>query len=199
MVGDDPPVYDYAFTSISTQTYAHKVCGASSTYTDEINAASGSVSNIDTTIKAVPRNFFNVTGTDFYIPTEMQKVSSVPKLPDGKIDGVGLLYSNESMYTYPTYPGDDQDAYNIGVQDDVNYSKKGTSTLDFGMLLPYGLSGPMGISAGDLIRWTTHSGGTNTYLGTARGLVTKMPGFYFSGLNVVALAANALISMDGYK
>ena len=147
---------------------------------------------------AVPSNLLNVTDNSFYIPTEMEKVSGVAKLPDGKIDAVGLLYSDEDLYTYPTYPGDNQDAYNIGVQYSTNYAKKGTSTRDMRMLLPYGLSGLMGLSAGDLVRWKTSSGGTNTYMATVRGLVTKMPGFYFSGLNVVALNAKALISMDDF-
>lgn len=56
----------------------------------------------------------------------------------------------------------------------------------------------MGIQAGDIIRWTTTSGGTDQYMATVRGLVTKMPGFYFSGLNTVVLNAKALISVDDF-
>jgi len=35
-------------------------------------------------------------------------------------------------------------------------------------------------------------------MATVRGLVTKMPGFYFSGLNTVVLNAKALISVDDF-
>jgi len=37
----------------------------------------------------------------------MEQVNGVAKLADGKIDAIGLLYSDENLYIYPTYPGDD--------------------------------------------------------------------------------------------
>jgi len=52
-------------------------------------------------------------------------VDGVPKLPDGKVDVVGLLYSDDNLYQYPTYPSDDQDAYGIGVQYNQTYADRG--------------------------------------------------------------------------
>ena len=52
------------------------------------------------------------------------------------------------------------------------------------LLLSSGLSAKMAIKAGDLVEWEASS--TNqVYRSTVRGLVTKIPGFFFSGLNTV--------------
>jgi len=52
-------------------------------------------------------------------------------------------------------------------------------------LLSSGLSGPLGLKAGDQVRWYGSNNDDNIYLGTVRGLITKLPGFQFSGLNAV--------------
>ena len=73
-------------------------------------------SNIDLgcTYFGVPSNLLNVTYAEFYVPDDMQDVTGVPNLPDGKIDAVGLLFSDNNLDQYPTYPDNDQDAYKIG-------------------------------------------------------------------------------------
>jgi len=70
------------------------------------------------------------------------------------------------------------------------------------MLLSYGLEGPVGIAAGDRIRWRSSNGEDNSYMlymGTARSMLTKFPGFIFSGLNTVALFSSIIISENDYK
>ena len=51
----------------------------------------------------------------YFIPDDMQDVSGVADLPDGKVDAVALLFSDSDLYYYPTYPSNDQDAYDIGM------------------------------------------------------------------------------------
>lgn len=55
----------------------------------------------------VPRNFLQVVNPDYYIPTDMQDVSGVGDLSDGKVDAVGLLYSDQDVEQYPTFPETD--------------------------------------------------------------------------------------------
>lgn len=114
-----------------------------------------------TNIFAVPKNFLNVALVDFLLPSDSMDVDGVDELSNGRDDVVGMLYSSNDLYQYPTYPGDDQDAYDIGIQYDVNYAERGVTVMDVPMLVSYGLSGPIGISAGDKIRWSSNNGYNN--------------------------------------
>ena len=62
---------------------------------------------VQTSIFGVPDNFLDVVSAEFYIPTDIQQVDGAVTLPDGRIDAVGLLYSDADLYQYPTYPGYD--------------------------------------------------------------------------------------------
>ena len=126
----------------------------------------------------------------------MQSVSGVGKLSDGKVDAVGLLFSDEGYTQYPTYPDWDQDAYDIGMQPNANYNNGPTQTVP--ILISSGLSGWTALQAGDIARWQWNPVNKNYYYRcVVRGLVTKMPGFTFSGLNTIRLIGNeALISTD---
>ena len=73
--------------------------------------------------------------------------------------------------------------------------------MDVPMLISYGLQGPVGISAGDRLRWQTYngvSGAENIYMCTVRSMLTKFPGFIFSGLNTIQFYNSALISVPDY-
>ena len=50
--------------------------------------------SVDAKMYGVPANFMNVINDEFYMPKDMQDVSDVPDLSDGKPDAVGLLYSD---------------------------------------------------------------------------------------------------------
>ena len=77
------------------------------------------------------------------------------------------------------------------------YTNSSWPTRNIPIIISAGLSQPMGVKAGDITR-TTFQGAT--YMSTVRGLVTKFPGFTFSGLNTIQLRGNtALMSMDQYK
>lgn len=149
-------------------------------------------------VRGVPSNFFDVADTEFYLPDETQDVSGVGKTSDGKVNIIESLFSTEDLYTYPTYPEYDQDYYHIGVQEDLTYNlDKPTSNIP--IMLSYGLKNALALEAGQLIKWETHYDSSIYYMATVRGLVTKFPGFFFSGLNTVLLNNQAVISMDSYK
>ena len=58
----------------------------------------------------------------------------------------------------------------------------------------------MGIEAGDIVNMRFHYDGDVKYRSTVRGMLTKFPGFTFSGLNTIQLIGNtALMSMDQYS
>ena len=75
--------------------------------------------------------------------------------------------------------------------------------MDVPMLVSYGLSGPMGLKAGDRIRWYTSNtqgaSSRNIYMGTVRSMLTKFPGYTFSGLNTIIVMNQALIGMNEYQ
>ena len=125
-------------------------------------------------------------------------MSGVGDLSNGKYNVIESLFSTEDLYQYPTYPSYDQDYYNIGNQEDIDYNMN-KPTENIPILLSYGLKNAMGIEAGDLIKWEHNYNGTVVYMATVRGLVTKFPGFTFSGLNTIQFSNTALISMDSYK
>ena len=63
--------------------------------------------SVPTSIYAVPENFLDVALDEFLIPSDTQDVPNAPKLSNGKVDVVSLLYNTDDMYQYPTYPNDD--------------------------------------------------------------------------------------------
>ena len=57
----------------------------------------------------------------------------------------------------------------------------------------------MGIEVGDIVNMKFYYDGYVKYRATVRGMLTKFPGFTFSGLNTITLLGNtALMSMDQY-
>ena len=98
----------------------------------------------------MPKNLLNVLDSKYLVIDDVQSISESETLSDGKVDVVGLLFSDEDVYQYPTYPSDDQDAYEIGMsyEDDQNTG----STKNIPVLLSAGLSGVLGIEAGGKVR-----------------------------------------------
>lgn len=65
-------------------------------------------------------------------------------------------------------------------------------TTNMKLLIADGLSSVLAVQAGDLVRWTQiwfrkgyYLSTKQTYRSTVRGLIKKMPGFFFSGLTTV--------------
>jgi len=121
-------------------------------------------------------------------------VSGVKSLSDGKVNAVGLLFSDSDVSEYPSYPELDytyQDYYNVTVQQ--NFTEyEGLPTMTLTILLPSGLEDPYAIEAGSIMKMQTPrytpndypnpnniTGGFESiyYRTQVRGLVTKMPGF----------------------
>lgn len=96
----------------------------------------------------------NVIYDDLYIPTSMQDVSGVEDLSDGKVDAVGLLYSDSDFVQYPTYPDHNQDGSGIAVQGTLNFYEKNKNkpTWTVKMLLPYGVANYYAIEGGSNMR-----------------------------------------------
>ena len=80
-------------------------------------------------------------------------MSGVDDLSDGKVDAVALLYSENDVTQYPTYPENNQDGNDIAVQYDLDYYKKNTApTWTVKMLLAYGVAGYYSIEGGSNMR-----------------------------------------------
>ena len=62
------------------------------------------------TLKSVPRNYFNVTTTKFVIVDEYQEGPDIDKI-DGVPDLIELLYSDEDIDQYVTYPNPKNNGY----------------------------------------------------------------------------------------
>ena len=91
-----------------------------------------------------------------------------------------MLYSDELVSQSPSYPSDNTDYYDIISGSDPNPEQKFTETMK--VLLPAGLENILSINSGDIIR--LRNGRSNdkwTYRTDIRGMITKMPGFSFSG------------------
>ena len=84
-------------------------------------------------------------------------MSGVKKLSDGKVNAVGLLYTDADVSEYPSYPELDQtyqDYYNVSVQQ--NFTEYvGLPTQTINILLPSGLEDPYAIEAGDIMKIRT--------------------------------------------
>jgi len=72
---------------------------------------------------------------DYLLPHDSMDVSGVDELSNGRANVVGMLYSSNDLYQYPTYPSDDHDAFNIGFQFNYDYSENGATVMDVPMLI----------------------------------------------------------------
>lgn len=94
----------------------------------------------------------DVIDEEFYIPKDMQDVSGVDKLSDGKTNAVGLLYSDNDLEQYPC--DNNQNCFGIGVQDEIDYFD-GKPTWTATMILPSGVADFYAIEAGSLMKLTS--------------------------------------------
>lgn len=113
--GSSGAVIDWSFTTIRTKKF-QELALDDDVDDDELQTSGGSSNSIETKFYGIPENFLDVVDAEFYIPSDMEDLSSVSDLSDGKVNAVGLLFSNDDLSQYPTYPEPDQDFYNIGVQ-----------------------------------------------------------------------------------
>ena len=108
-------------------------------------------------IYGLPVNYLNVTDVDFYVPTDIQSGLTHNMTSNGKIDAVGLLFSDEDTKPYPTANpdcprcGENIDYYNISV---TVYPELFWFTNTVKMILPSGARHALNAKAGDIIRVT---------------------------------------------
>jgi len=101
MTADGNPVTDYAFVTSNYENFLHS-CENMYWYFDDIKLWNLSGFTTRTTkLYGVPENLMSVIDDSLYIPTDMQSVSGVGDLSDGKVNAVGLLYSDEDLSEYP--------------------------------------------------------------------------------------------------
>lgn len=151
-------------------------------------------------ISCVPPNFLNVTDLAFYYPKDVQDDVKVNTTASGRPNAVAMLYSDEQVDEYPTYPGTDTDYYNVTVGA-YNGRERFTETIK--ILIPSGFEDKLSATAGDVIRLQNRDNGYWTYRAEIRGMITKMPGFAsFSGYSSAAALLGTpagLVSNVQYK
>ena len=81
----------------------------------------------------------------------MQSVNDVADLPDGKVDAVGLLYSDDNFEQYKCYPDYNQNCEDVGVTIDQDLAYD-LPTWTAKMILPSGIMDYYAVAAGSLMR-----------------------------------------------
>ena len=155
MAEEGQPVWDYAFFSVKTDFYM--VNGGSPVVMDNSR-----YSSVPVQIYGLPVNYLNVTDVDFYVPTDIQGGLVHNMTSNGKIDAVGLLFSDEDTKPYPTTDlncptcGENIDYYNISVSP-LPFYYWFPNTVK--MILPSGARHALNAKAGDIIRVTNDNSG----------------------------------------
>ena len=116
MSGDNAPVVDYAFVTMNFHKFAKLILDdtVGDLHHNDLKDLSDYHST-DIATYGVPENFMKVINDEFYIPTDMQDVSGVSDLPDGKTDAVALLYSDNDFTPYPCAETENQDCFGVAV------------------------------------------------------------------------------------
>ena len=109
-----------------------------------------------------------------------------------------MLYSDEQVSYYPSYPGTNTDWFNVTVGS-YNGNQKFTDTIK--VLVESAFEDKLSTNAGDIIRMKMNDNSQYAYRTEVRGMINKMPGFQFTGYNTpINIFGNpsALISFDQY-
>ena len=89
-------------------------------------------------------------------------------------NAVEMLYSDEQIDEYPSWPGTDTDFYNVTVGY-YNGNQRFTETIK--TLIASGFDDKLSIKAGDIVRLRFNGNGDQAYRAQIRGTLNKMPGF----------------------
>ena len=119
--------------------------------------------NLDAQVYAVPKNYFNVVKSEYYVPKEYQEGLEdygFTELESGYINPIELLYSDVDLDNYPSTIKDinDKNFNNITFTYQPNsiYEGYGATVSDTSvngkMLVPGALEGYVGIKAGDVVK-----------------------------------------------
>ena len=103
---------DFAFTSLDLSS-ALKL-GDKSGYRNYIMGASQFNTKLKARVYAVPPNYFDVVQSEYYVPKKVQEgLTGIKELPNGDLDPVEMLYSDQSLPSYPETWSNNKNAYNI--------------------------------------------------------------------------------------
>ena len=96
---------------------------------------------------AVPTNFFNVTSTEFFLYNSIQGGVGVDEV-SGKPDVVSMLYTDEGVDQYVTYPGTQVNGYGV-LSNAVNDFPGDTDTIK--MIAPTGIKQGLNVEPGGIV------------------------------------------------
>lgn len=107
------PVLDFCFTSAPFSDVIKKA-GQPTFYERISDILQFNIIFSNAKLIGVPENFLNVTGTDFYDYKEVQRhVEGTRKTADGKFDAISLLYSDDAVDQYQSFPFAEQNGNQI--------------------------------------------------------------------------------------
>lgn len=114
MSASGQPVIDYAFKTADLSDFFAMATDGDNT--DSITSLSDYAKNT-ISLFGVPENFMNVIDNDYYIEKDLQGVNGIAKLGDGSTDPIALLYSEDGYEPYPGEANNNQDYYQVAVND----------------------------------------------------------------------------------
>jgi len=97
----------------------------------------------------VPRNYLKVTDLTFYYPYDLQSDVDVGDTENGQPDAVEMLYTNDNVDEYGTWPSTDTDEYDVAVGE-MDTRQRFTRTLR--ALIPSAFRTVLSTKAGEIIR-----------------------------------------------
>ena len=100
-------------------------------------------------IYSVPENFFNITGTDFYEYKDLQSGVTATETASGQKDAISLLYSDEGVDQYVTYPFAEINGYKV-INNSNGINQTGP-TWTLKVLITGALTNLFSVKAGDLL------------------------------------------------
>ena len=142
------PVVDFCFTAASIKNVMEKSSdGKASNAFLDVNDYSSEFQN--TNLVAVPENFLNVTLDELYVYNELQSNVDYERTSIGQKDAISLLYNEDEVDQYVTYPSKNQNGYNIISNDGSDDMQGPTWTLK--MLIAGIYSSVYSVDVGDIL------------------------------------------------
>ena len=132
-------------------------------------------------------NYLNVTGTDYLVVDSYEEEVPITEV-DGKPNVIDLLYTQDGIEQYPTYPSNNGSAYNIVQTTTPIYVVTNTMRL----LVSSGLEAWYSASVGDnlFMNWDMRA--------QVRAYITKFPFNIFSGFSAIKNSPTYLTSYDDF-
>lgn len=99
----------------------------------------------------MPEHFLNITGTDYLVLDDYQEIDGLGEI-DGTPDVIELLYTEEDVDQYVTYPEENQNGYGVIVSYDSWNGVLPGPTNTIKMIAPTGVKEGYSIDAGGIVK-----------------------------------------------